>query len=73
MVTSLRKAQKADAEELVVICLDNWYPDVLAQQGLQFSVWAECALAIDLVLLSKTFVSGTNSIGNVPLFCFNIS
>lgn len=38
MVTSLRKAQKADAEELGVICLDNWYPDVLAQQGLQFSV-----------------------------------
>lgn len=38
VVTSLRKAQKADAEELLVICLDNWYPDVLAQQGLQFSV-----------------------------------
>lgn len=37
------------------------------------SLWAECALAIDFASLSKISVSGTKSMGNIPLFCFNLS
>lgn len=63
------KAQRADAEEGCGI-QRPWLSRITV---LSCSLWAECALAIDFASLSKISVSGTKSMGNVPLFCFNLS
>lgn len=65
----VRKAQRADAEEGCGI-QRPWLSGITV---LSCSLWAECALAIDFASLSKISVSCTKSMGDVPLFCFNLS
>lgn len=61
--------KRADAEEGCSI-QRPWFSRITV---LSCSLWAECALEIDFASLSKVSVSGTKSMGNVPLFCFNLS
>lgn len=66
---SVRKAQRADAAEGCGI-QRPWFGRITV---LSRSLWAERALAIDFASLSKISVSSTKSMGNLPLFCFNLS